>query len=50
MAEDTTKCAHPACSCKVTKDGPYGKYCSEYCKEMGQITELSCRCKHPACL
>jgi hypothetical protein len=48
MAE-TTKCAHPACSCVVTKDGRYGKYCSEYCKEMAAISELICRCKHPEC-
>jgi len=48
MAE-TTKCAHPACSCMVTKDGRYGKYCSEYCQEMAAISELICRCKHPEC-
>lgn len=48
MAE-TTKCAHPACSCMVAKDSRYGKYCSEYCQEMRAINELICRCKHAEC-
>jgi hypothetical protein len=46
---DATKCAHPSCQCTVPKDGPYGKYCSEYCKESGQQTELRCGCQHLAC-
>ncbi len=46
---DTQKCAHPACQCTVRKDSPYGKYCSEYCEESGQHTELRCGCQHPAC-
>ena len=29
MSSDPQKCAHPACSCTVTKGGPWGKYCSE---------------------
>jgi len=48
MAE-TKKCAHPSCQCMVEKSGPYGKYCSEYCKEAGQQTELRCGCQHLAC-
>jgi hypothetical protein len=43
------KCAHPACTCSVTKGGKWGKYCSEYCKEKGQQTELRCECRHPGC-
>ena len=46
---DTNKCAHPACQCMVPKGGPYGKYCSEYCKESGEHTELRCNCQHPEC-
>jgi hypothetical protein len=43
------KCAHPACKCVIADDGPYGPYCSEHCKEAGDITELRCDCKHRAC-
>ena len=46
---DTEKCAHPSCNCMVKKGGPWGKYCSEYCKEKGQQTELRCECRHPDC-
>ena len=46
---DTNKCAHPACNCTVPKNGPFGKYCSEHCKEARDIIELRCDCKHPAC-
>jgi hypothetical protein len=43
------KCAHPACECKVPPDSRYGKYCSEHCKEAGQMTQLRCGCQHPEC-
>jgi len=46
---ETNKCAHPACNCMVPKGGQFGKYCSEHCKEAGDITELHCDCKHPGC-
>ena len=46
---DTNKCAHPACNCTVAKGGPFGKYCSEHCKEARDIIELHCDCKHPGC-
>jgi len=46
---ETSKCAHPACNCIVPKGGQFGKYCSEHCKEAGDITELHCDCKHPGC-
>jgi hypothetical protein len=48
MAEPT-KCAHPSCNCTVDKGGPYGKYCSEYCKKSRDSTELHCNCQHAAC-
>ena len=44
-----TKCAHPACSCMVAPNGPFGKYCSDHCKASGNITELRCTCHHPEC-
>jgi len=46
---DMTKCAHPACECQVPPKAPYGKYCSEYCKQSGQHTELRCGCQHAEC-
>ena len=46
---DSKKCAHAACNCTVTGDGPFGKYCSEHCKDAGEQTELMCDCKHPGC-
>lgn len=42
---DTKKCAHPACSCIVTKD----KYCSETCKDAKAMIELTCQCNHSGC-
>jgi hypothetical protein len=43
------KCAHPVCTCTVPKNGPFGKYCSEHCKEARDMLELHCDCKHPGC-
>jgi hypothetical protein len=43
------KCAHPACECLVSKGGPFGKFCSDYCRESGAITALRCHCHHEAC-
>jgi hypothetical protein len=45
----TSKCAHPACLCLVEKRGPYGKYCSEHCKEAAGEIELRCDCQHTVC-
>ena len=42
----TQKCAHPACQCLVAKDE---KYCSTYCHDAGDTTEISCNCDHPGC-
>jgi hypothetical protein len=47
MAEKkTTKCAHPACQCLVSKDE---KYCSAYCHDAADTVEISCNCDHPGC-
>jgi len=43
------KCAHPACDCMVDGKGEFGKYCSEHCKQAGQITALRCECHHKGC-
>lgn len=46
---DAVKCAHPACTCEVQKDGAFGRYCSEHCREARQMTQLRCGCQHPGC-
>lgn len=43
------KCAHTGCNCDIPKEEPYGKYCSEHCREAADTVELTCDCKHPAC-
>jgi hypothetical protein len=40
------KCKHPSCDCRVSGDE---KYCSEYCENAGDITEIGCGCEHPPC-
>lgn len=44
-----TKCAHPACQCTVSSNGPFGVYCSAHCKAAGELDELRCECGHPGC-
>jgi metallothionein len=44
--QQTKKCAHPACNCKVDKGK---KYCGDYCHDAGHTLELSCNCRHPQC-
>ncbi len=46
MPEKTKKCAHPACSCTVDENT---KHCSQYCKDSGGKTEISCNCGHTGC-
>jgi hypothetical protein len=46
---DSAKCAHPSCNCNVEPRGPFGKYCSDHCKQSGEKVELRCDCQHPAC-
>ena len=43
---DENKCDHPACNCVVGDDDDY---CSEYCENAGDITEIACGCEHPGC-
>jgi hypothetical protein len=47
-ATDQNKCAHPQCSCPVSK----GKeYCSEACEisAAGNEVKGECGCDHPQC-
>jgi len=44
---ELNKCAHPACTCLVSTDGPHGKHCSEHCKVAAELTELTCECGCP---
>jgi hypothetical protein len=44
--EKTKKCAHPACNCPAAEGS---KYCSQYCKDAGTKTEISCNCGHAGC-
>ena len=47
MADQTKKCAHPACECNAA---PNSKYCSQYCEDAGKDdVEISCDCGHPGC-
>ncbi|MGB7926288.1 MAG: hypothetical protein WCF57_23810 [Pyrinomonadaceae bacterium] len=46
MADEDRKCKHPSCDCRVAGDE---KYCSEYCENAGDITEIGCGCEHPGC-
>jgi hypothetical protein len=39
-------CAHPACNCMVSKGE---KYCSAYCHDAADTTEISCNCEHAGC-
>jgi hypothetical protein len=39
-------CAHPACNCPV-QEGE--KYCSPYCHDAADTTEIFCGCEHQAC-
>ena len=47
MPEKTHTCAHINCKCRVAEDV---EYCSEYCSEGRDITEIGCGCEHPPCL
>jgi hypothetical protein len=48
MAKNRHKCEHVNCQCKVPEDE---KYCSEYCREAGEVDviETGCGCEHPPC-
>lgn len=40
------KCAHPACNCQAAENS---KFCSQYCRDAGNKTEISCNCGHAGC-
>jgi hypothetical protein len=43
---DERKCAHGNCRCRVSGED---EYCSEYCRDAGDITEIGCGCEHAGC-
>jgi hypothetical protein len=46
MHQTTRECKHPACSCQTDE----GKdYCSQYCEDAANTTEISCNCGHAGC-
>ena len=49
VTAESTTCAHPSCKCMLSADRPHGAYCSEHCREAGQVTELRCGCQHVEC-
>ncbi len=46
MARNKKKCEHPACNCMVDEDDDY---CSPYCSDASETTEISCSCGHAGC-
>jgi hypothetical protein len=47
MADDNDNtCKHPACNCPKSEDGDY---CSAYCENAEDTTEIACDCGHPGC-
>ena len=41
--------AHEICTCTVDGKGPFGKSCSEHCKEAARMTQLRCGCRRTGC-
>jgi hypothetical protein len=46
MPETTNKCKHPSCNCHVAADE---SYCSRYCHDASDTTEITCNCGHTSC-
>ena len=46
MAQTYDKCAHPSCTCSPAAGS---KYCSQYCEDAGDTTEIGCNCGHSRC-
>ena len=40
------KCKHPACNCMISEEA---KYCSTYCEDAADTTEIACNCGHAGC-
>lgn len=47
MQEENYGCAHSSCNCQVANKGDF---CSEYCLEARNVTEIGCGCEHSTCL
>lgn len=46
MAKEPEKCAHPGCKCRALEGD---KYCSPYCRDTADKTEITCNCGHIGC-
>jgi len=46
MTPTENKCAHASCTCAARAES---KYCSAYCEDAGDTTEIGCGCEHPGC-
>jgi len=46
---EAAKCAHEACECTVPPHGPFGKYCSDHCREAHGFAAFRCGCHHDEC-
>ena len=44
-ADETKKCAHPVCTCRVTSE----QYCSPQCEAMEHVPDVDCKCPHTVC-
>lgn len=46
VTKSNENCAHSACGCLAESDSDY---CSQSCKDVDTLTEISCKCGHPGC-
>lgn len=43
---DKKECKHPGCSCTAQEGSDY---CSQYCHDARDTTEIACNCGHTGC-
>ena len=46
MVTEQKKCEHPACNCMISDEE---NYCSPYCDDAADTTEIACNCGHAGC-
>jgi len=46
IAENSV-CMNAVCSCPVVEPGTF---CSEHCREIGDVVEVTCDCDHSSCV
>jgi hypothetical protein len=48
--DETTKCAHPGCTCTVSANDEYcSQECADSASESSEAAETRCACPHPDC-